>query len=57
MASKIVQFNIKIAEKDLAKIDAKAERYGLSRSAMLKLFGLNAEMSFNSLEKLKKPKV
>ena len=57
MKPNIVQFNIKITESDLAKIDAKAKRYGLNRSAMLKLFGLNAEMNFSGLDKLKKPKV
>jgi len=47
---KVYQINIKIEEDDLIKIDAKAKRYGLSRSAMLKLLGLNAEIDFPAAE-------
>jgi len=47
---KVYQINIKIEEDDLIKIDAKAKRYGLSRSAMLKLLGLNAEINFPEIE-------
>ena len=43
---KVYQINIKIEEDDLIKIDSKAKKYGLSRSAMLKLLGLNAEIDF-----------
>jgi uncharacterized protein (DUF1778 family) len=38
------QINIKVSSDDLKYIDAKAKRYGLSRSAMIKVFALNAEM-------------
>jgi|15BtaG_2_1085339.scaffolds.fasta_scaffold03865_4 hypothetical protein len=54
--SKIVhQINIKIEEKDLAFLDAKAKRYGMSRSAMLKYFGLNAEFNTSMQEQLRRP--
>ena len=43
---KVYQINIKIEEDDLIKIDKKAKKYGLSRSAMLKLLGLNSEINF-----------
>ena len=45
MKEKIHQINMKISEKDLNAIDKKAQKYGLSRSSMLKMFGLNAEIS------------
>ena len=54
--SKIHQINIKVDEKDLEFIDAKAARYGLSRSAMIKYFALNAEFSIDMQEQLRKPK-
>jgi len=47
---KVYQINIKIEEDDLIKIDSKAKRYGLSRSAMLKLLGLNAEINFPEIK-------
>jgi len=57
MKDKVHQINIKISEKDLTFIDQKAKRYGISRSAMLKLFGLNAEMNFSVPSKLTESKV
>jgi len=47
---KVHQINIKIEEDDLIKIDDKAKSYGLSRSAMLKMLALNAEISFPAVE-------
>jgi len=44
----VIQINIKIDEKDLAKIDAKAKGYGLSRSAFIKLMSLNGELEFKT---------
>ena len=41
--SVIHQINIKVDSKDLALIDAKAARYGISRSAMIKLFAINGD--------------
>jgi len=52
---KTLQINIKISEKDLIQVDEKAKRYGLSRSAMIKLFALNAEMDVKMLGELQKP--
>ena len=57
MKDKVHQINIKISEKDLTSIDQKAKRYGISRSAMLKMFGLNAEMNFSVPSKLTESKV
>jgi len=51
----IQQINIKVDKDDLAFIDAKAKRYGLSRSSMIKLFALNAELSISMRDQLKKP--
>ena len=56
MKDKVNQINIKINDDDLAYIDAKAKRYGMSRSAMIKLFALNAELSISIQEKLRRPK-
>ena len=36
--SRVHQINIKVNEEDLIYLDAKAKRYGLSRSAMIKYF-------------------
>jgi hypothetical protein len=41
------QINLKIKESDLRLIDEKARRYGLTRSALIKLFVLNGELSIN----------
>jgi len=41
----IHQINIKVDADDLLYIDAKAKKYGLSRSAMIKYFALNAELT------------
>jgi len=51
------QINIKVDEKDLRKIDKKASKYGLSRSAMIKLFALNAEMKVIMSGELKQPRL
>jgi len=51
------QINIKVDTDDLSFIDTKAKRYGLSRSAMIKLFALNAEMNVSVPSKLQKPKI
>ena len=36
---------------DLKFIDAKAERYGISRSSLLKIFALNGELSVANLDR------
>jgi len=51
----IHQINIKVDQKDLALIDAKAERYGISRSAMIKLFSINGELTVQMAQSLQKP--
>ena len=51
------QINFKINKRDLKFIDAKAERYGISRSSLLKLMALNGELTVKNLdrEKLRLP--
>ena len=49
--------NFKVDDDDLAFIDAKAKRYGLSRSAMIKYFALNGELTTRMEEQLKHPKL
>jgi len=49
--------NFKVDDDDLAFIDAKAKRYGLSRSAMIKYFALNGEFTTRMEEQLKHPKL
>jgi len=51
------QINIKVSEEDLKFIDAKAKRYGLSRSSMIKYFALNADFSIEMSEQLRKPRI
>jgi len=45
------QINIKINKRDLKFIDAKAERYGISPSSLLKIFALNGELSVANLDR------
>jgi hypothetical protein len=54
--SVIHQINIKVDQKDLALIDAKAARYGISRSAMIKLFAINGELTVDMAQSLQKPR-
>jgi predicted DNA binding CopG/RHH family protein len=51
------QINIKVSSDDLKYIDAKAKRYGLSRSAMIKVFALNAEMKVIVSGELRQPRL
>lgn len=51
----IHQINVKVDEKDLALIDAKADRYGISRSAWIKLSSINGDLSVNMQQELRKP--
>jgi hypothetical protein len=51
------QINIKVSDEDLKFIDAKAKRYGLSRSAMIKLFAINSELTIDMSEQLRRPKL
>ena len=45
------QINIKINEADLRLIDEKARRYGISRSALLKIFAINGELMVDKLDR------
>ena len=45
------QINLKINKRDLKFIDAKADRYGISRSSLLKIFALNGELSVANLDR------
>lgn len=49
------QINIKVSPEDLKFIDAKAKRYGLTRSGYIKIVALNSEISVDMQELLKKP--
>lgn len=49
------QINIKVTDTDLNFINAKAKKYGLSRSAMIKLFALNSDFTIDMQEQLRKP--
>jgi len=53
--SVVHQINIKVDSKDLALIDAKKDRYGISRSAMIKLFAINGELTVQMAQSLQKP--
>jgi predicted DNA binding CopG/RHH family protein len=54
-ANKDHQVNIRISEEDLAYIDAKAKRYGMNRSSLVKYLALNGEFTVVMQEQLKKP--
>ena len=45
------QINIKINEADLRLIDEKARRYGISISALLKIFAINGELMVDKLDR------
>ena len=52
---RIHQINFKVNEEDLAYLDAKAKRYGLSRSALIKYFALNGEFTTKMEDQLRHP--
>ena len=49
------QINIKVDERDLALIDAKADKLGISRSAMIKLFAINGDLTVAMQQQIKRP--
>ena len=49
------QINIKVDERDLALIDAKADKLGISRSAMIKLFAINGALTVDMQQQIKRP--
>lgn len=55
-AKKDHQVNIRISEEDLAYIDAKAKRYGMNRSSLVKYLALNGELTVTMQEQIKKPR-
>jgi len=54
-ADKGMQVNIRVSEEDLAYIDAKAKRYGMSRSSLVKYLALNGEFTIEMQEQIKHP--
>ena len=50
------QINIKVDKQDLDYIDAKASKYGLTRSGMIKYFALNAEFTVEMSQQLRRPR-
>ena len=48
------QINIKVDERDLALIDAKADKLGISRSAMIKLFAINGDLTVDMQQQIKR---
>lgn len=51
------QINIKISKNDLKAIDEKAFRWGLTRSAYIKLASINANLDITLPGNFKKPKL
>ena len=49
------QINIKVDERDLALIDAKADKLGISRSAMIKLFAINGDLTVDMQQQINRP--
>ena len=49
------QINIKVDERDLALIDAKADKLGISRSAMIKLFAIYGDLTVDMQQQIKRP--
>jgi predicted DNA binding CopG/RHH family protein len=52
----IHQINIKVDKKDLDFIDAKASKYGLTRSALIKFFALNGDFTVEMAQQLRRPR-
>ena len=50
-----MQVNIRVTKADLEYIDAKAKRYGMNRSSLIKYMALNAEFTIEMQEQLKHP--
>ena len=48
------QINIKVDEWDLALIDGKADKLGISRSAMIKLFAINGDLTVDMQQQIKR---
>jgi len=56
-AQKDHQINIRVSKDDLDYIDAKARKYGMTRSSLVKYFALNAEFTLSMQEQIRKPEL
>ena len=54
MTKQTHQINVKVSKNDLNYIDAKAKKYGINRSALIKLLTLNGEVSVEMQHSLRK---
>ena len=56
-ANKDHQINIRVSEDDLDHIDAKAQKYGMTRSTFVKYAALNVEFTIAIQEQIRKPQI
>ena len=56
-AKKDHQINIRVSEDDLDHIDAKAQKYGMTRSSFVKYAALNVEFTIAIQEQIRKPQI
>ena len=56
-ANKDHQINIRVSEDDLDHIDAKAQKYGMTRSSFVKYAALNVEFTIAIQEQIRKPEI
>jgi len=56
-ANKDHQINIRVSEDDLDHIDAKAQKYGMTRSSFVKYAALNVEFTIAIQEQIRKPQI
>lgn len=57
MVKKDHQVNIRVSKDDLDYIDAKAQKYGMTRSTFVKYAALNVEFTIAIQEQIRKPKI
>ena len=57
MVKKDHQINIRVSEDDLDHIDAKAQKYGMTRSSFVKYAALNVEFTIAIQEQIRKPQI
>lgn len=51
----LISISLRFNKHDLAAVDAKAERYSMTRSALIKFLSLNGELTVSMPAELKKP--
>jgi predicted DNA binding CopG/RHH family protein len=56
-AKKDHQINIRVSKDDLDHIDAKAQKYGMTRSSFVKYAALNVEFTIAIQEQIRKPEI